>query len=98
MIYASTSTNGEPRLRVELVLRVKPEVLERLATQGEEGLLELGARLESAVSVDTDDVEVLSESKVTYRETPQADPSAMLREMMDRLPLPKREPWEEPPA
>lgn len=100
MIFGSPSAKGEPRLRMDVVLRLKPEVLERLAKFGNDELLEIGARLERAVTFNLEEVEVLSTSSVAFRENTAADPTAMFQEMMNRLPLPKREPWEggEPPA
>lgn len=90
------STTGEPRVRLELVLRLLPGEFAKLTEDGTT-LDEIGTHIMRAVEIDGGTVEVLSLTQHLYRESaPPPDPNEpmkMFRELMDRI-GPKREPWE----
>lgn len=95
------SSKGTPRMRFEIVLELKSDALDRSAA-ADESLVEIGQRLSSAITIDTDDVLVVSSAQTVYRQAPPPmDPSDMLTEMREvfRRIAPKREGWEgEEPA
>lgn len=96
-VHGADSPTGEPRLRLEITLRLKPEVLDRVLSDAET-LVEIGQRMSTAVTIDTDDVEVLGMHQTCFREVkaPELpDFGKFAQEILDRMP-PKKggEPWE----
>lgn len=94
-IFASSqSTNGTPRLRLEILLELRPDVL-AAATEAGESLAEIGARLSNAVTIDTQDLLIVTTSQTCYREAPPPpDPTAFLDKLAKRI-LPNDEEWKE---
>jgi hypothetical protein len=98
MMFGVSSPIGEPRLRLEIVLRLKPDILGELRLAGQDELNAIVTRLERAVEINFAEAELVSTSSQGYREAPPPpDPTSMYRDLMDRLPFKKREPWEDPP-
>jgi hypothetical protein len=95
-VFGVQSTTGTPRMRFEILLELKPEALARSAA-ADESLVEIGQRLSNALTIDTDDVIVVTSSQTVYKEPPSppnpADILEDMRAVFKRI-APKKEGWE----
>ena len=101
MIFGvSPSTNGEPRMRLEIILRAPPEAMQAFREEGAT-LTEIGQSIMRGVVIESEHADVVSLTQVLYREMPMMpsadEPMKMFRELMDRI-APKREPWDKDQA
>lgn len=82
------SGTGAVRMRVILMLTLQPATLETAESNGE-SLAEIGGRIQKAMTIDTDDVLILSIEQSIYREEEFKNPTAVLG-MEHLMPLVER--------